>query len=76
MLEGEKDCDDCNVNSADMDPLQELAKQKNPTLKHLSVRWGRPRMAVKGKMFVLRRCCYDCRRTKRARAKWRKMENK
>ena len=74
MLEGDKDCDDCGVNSAGMDPLQELAKQRNPTLQLFAVRWGRTRKEVKGKTYTIGRECYDCRRTKRARTRWRKMK--
>ena len=76
MLEGDKDCDDCGVNSAEMDPLQELAKQRNPTLQLFAVRWGRPRKEVKGKTYTIGRECYYCRRTKRARTRWRKMKQK
>ena len=74
MLEGDKDCDDCGINGADMDPLQELSTQRNPMLQHLAVRWGRQSKEVKGKTHTIGRECYYCRRTKRARTRWRKMK--
>ena len=76
-LEGEKDCEDCGANSQDdADPLRKLAQETDPSLPDMPIRWGRPRKAIKGKVYTEGRVCYYCRRTKRAKAKWRKMKKK
>ena len=59
-----------------MDPVQALASDVDPSVGYLACRWARPRKQVKNKVRVEGLNCYYCRRTKRAKAKWRRLNKK